>query len=68
MSYRCDDLAMIYWSPIMHPMQLSTEAQEGEEKLLYLLLSVGLVLAAGLMSGLTLGLMSMDSKSDLHAF
>ena len=51
-----------------HPMQLSTDATQGEEKLLYLLLSIGLVLAAGLMSGLTLGLMSMDSESDLHAF
>ncbi len=56
----------------MHPMQLGlstrNDAEQGEQKLLYLLLSIGLVLAAGLMSGLTLGLMSMDSESDLHAF
>eukprot|EP00891_Asterochloris_glomerata_P001823 jgi/Astpho2/1823/e_gw1.00038.108.1_t len=42
------------------------DAEQGEQKLLYLLLSIGLVLAAGLMSGLTLGLMSMDSPALLQ--
>ena len=32
-----------------------------ELRLVYILISVGLVLLAGLMSGLTLGLMSMDA-------
>ena len=36
------------------------DAQEEGQKVLYLCISVGLVLMAGLMSGLTLGLMSMD--------
>ena len=32
-----------------------------EMRLVYILISIGLVLLAGLMSGLTLGLMSMDA-------
>ena len=37
-----------------------TDAQEEGQKILYLCISVGLVLMGGLMSGLTLGLMSLD--------
>ncbi len=37
------------------------EHVHGSSLVLYLLISVGLVIAGGVMSGLTLGLMSMDT-------